>query len=97
MRFPGSMLLARPSCRIPIAFTTPGCVVKSSISLLSRNPAPATTNPEPNPVLIVVVMAAALPALSTTEKWVVCCPSASAEPWSGVARSAAMLLRCVVA
>src|SRR5207249_4354076 len=48
---------------------------KSSISLFRMTPVPETRMPAPKPVLMVVVMAAALPSASTTETCAV--------PWSG--------------
>ena len=46
MRLPGAIALRSP-CTSPIAFTAPGAVVKSSISLLSRNWPPGTVNAAP--------------------------------------------------
>ena len=66
IRFPGSIALAiLPTS--PYALGIPGFDEKSSISLLSRKPAPSTTIPFPNQPLIVVVTLTALPHLSTTE------------------------------
>ena len=45
----------------------PGAVVKSSISSLSRNPAPPTVTALPYELFNVVVTLTALPAESTTE------------------------------
>ena len=42
-------------------------MVKSSISLFNRNPAPLTVTALPNPPFSVVVTDAAFPAASTTE------------------------------
>ncbi|NBU26539.1 MAG: hypothetical protein EBS39_13205, partial [Gammaproteobacteria bacterium] len=47
MRLPGAISLARPPTT-PYMFGWPGLVLKSSISLLSRKPAPVTTTPLPN-------------------------------------------------
>ncbi len=77
IRLPGAIAFASPITS-PSLFATPGCAVKSSISLLSRNPAPGTTDADPFPELIVVVSATALPCPLTTEKWVVCFPSGAA-------------------
>ncbi len=66
MRLPGTIALASP-CTRPYWLGLPGAVVKSSISLFNRNPAPVTVTALPNPPLSVVVTAAALPAASTTE------------------------------
>ncbi len=66
MRAPGRTALARP-CTRPNWLGTPGLAVKSSISLLSRNPAPSTVTRLPYRELIVVVTATALPAASTIE------------------------------
>ena len=46
MRLPGAMALAAPPTT-PYMFGAPGLTLKSSISLLSRKPAPATTTPSP--------------------------------------------------
>src|SRR3989454_7484383 len=51
----------------PYMFGFPGAVVKSSISLFKRNPAPATVTALPKPPFKVVVTAAALPSASTME------------------------------
>ena len=66
MRFFGAMALASPWIR-PYWFGWPGAPVKSSISLLSRNPAPCTVTALPNPPFSVVVIEAALPSASTIE------------------------------
>ncbi len=72
-------------------FGVPGRAAKSSISLLSRKPAPATVTADPYQPLMVVVSATALPRPSVTEKWVVCRLSARAgrpdTSRDGVARS----------
>src|SRR5208337_1673760 len=73
-RLPGPMALASDWIRPKRALGTPGCVVKSSISLLSKKPAEEVTC-EPYLSFSVVVQATALPAASTTEKCVVCGPS----------------------
>ena len=52
IRFFGSTLLASPPIS-PYAFGTPGLIEKSSISLLSKNPAPSTTRHEPKLVFSV--------------------------------------------
>ena len=70
IRLPGSILFAAP-CTRPNVFGDPGFAVKSSISLLSRKPAPATVTPLPNAVLSVVVIATAMPLPSTTLRCVV--------------------------
>ena len=46
MRLPGSIAFASP-CTSPNWFGLPGLAAKSSISSLSRKPAPATTTPLP--------------------------------------------------
>ena len=51
----------------PYILGTPGFAEKSSISLLSRNPAPSTTMPHPNDPLSVVVTLTAFPHWSITE------------------------------
>ena len=66
MRLPGCTSLATPPIT-PNMFGTPGLALKSSISLLSRNPAPVTVWPLPYPPLIVVVVDTATPSASTTE------------------------------
>ncbi len=90
MRLPGAMALASP-CTRPYMFGVPGRAAKSSISLFSRNPAPATVTADPYQPLIVVVSATALPRSSVTEKCVVCRLSAGAGlpeiSREGVARS----------
>ena len=60
IRLPGAIAFAS-HCRRPIALTAPTLVVKSSISLFSRKPAPVTVTPEPYPSLSVVVIETALP------------------------------------
>ena len=45
-RLPGAIALALP-CTRPNRFGAPGLTVKSSISLLSRNPVPGATTPAP--------------------------------------------------
>ncbi len=65
IRFPGAMAL-RSLCTRPYAFGDPAFDVKSSISLLRRNPAPVTTTPHPCRPFSVVVSATAFPAASTT-------------------------------
>src|ERR1700682_886342 len=56
-------------------FGVPGCVVKSSISSLRKNPAPLTYTPDPYRSLSVLVVATALPDGSTTDQCVVSLPS----------------------
>ena len=51
----------------PNAFGTPGLALKSSISSLSRKPAPSTTTPLPKLRFSVVVVDTALPWWSTIE------------------------------
>jgi hypothetical protein len=46
IRFPGAIALASPSTR-PYMFGAPGAVAKSSISSLSRKPAPLTVTALP--------------------------------------------------
>jgi hypothetical protein len=46
-RLPGAMALASPPTT-PNMLGAPGLAEKSSISSLSRKPAPSTTTPEPN-------------------------------------------------
>ena len=64
---PGSTPLSSPWTR-PKKLGVPGFAVKSSISLLSRNPAPATVTLLPNDKLSVVVTATAFPEASTMER-----------------------------
>ena len=52
MRLPGWISFASLPTT-PYAFGTPGLMLKSSISLFSRNPAPVTTTPLPKPRLSV--------------------------------------------
>src|SRR5687768_6671929 len=73
-RLPGSILFAMP-CTSPYTFGEPGFAVKSSISLLSRNPPFATVTPLPNDVFSVVVITTAIPLASTTQRFVVFEPS----------------------
>ena len=61
----------------PNMFGLPGLTVKSSISLLSKKPAPVTVTPLPNEPLSVVVSATAMPLPSTTHRFVVCSDSIS--------------------
>ncbi len=56
-------------------FGVPGCVVKSSISSLRKNPAPLTYTPDPYKSFSVLVVATALPDWSTTDQCVVSLPS----------------------
>src|SRR5262245_20464851 len=74
IRLPGAIAFASP-CTSSYWFGDSGFAAKSSISLFRRKPAPVTVAADPNPELIVVVNATALPAASTTEKCVVCGPS----------------------
>src|SRR5262245_61786272 len=76
MRLPGSILFAAPWTR-PNVFGAPGLVAKSSISLLSKKPAPVTVTALPHDVLSVVVSATAMPPPSTTDRFVVWLPSSS--------------------
>ena len=66
--------------RRPAEFGEPGFAVKSSISLLRRKPAPATTTADLKLSLIVVVRATAFPAASVTQRWVVWVPWAASSP-----------------
>ena len=66
IRLPGTIALFSPSTR-PNWLGWPGDAAKSSISLFSRKPAPATVTALPKPLLIVVVTDAAAPQRSTTE------------------------------
>ena len=66
MRLPGAMAFASPWTR-PYMLGFPGAAVKSSISSLSRKPAPLTVTALPNPSFNVVVTATAAPEPSTTE------------------------------
>src|SRR6202034_637145 len=77
IRLPGAIAFASPITS-PSLFGVPGWAVKSSISLLSRNPAPGTLDADPSQKWIVVVIATELPWPSTTEKCVVCFPSGAA-------------------
>ncbi len=66
IRFSGAIALASP-CTRPNWFGVPGLAAKSSISLLSRKPAPVTVTRLPYSELMVVVTATALPCASTIE------------------------------
>jgi hypothetical protein len=88
IRFPGSMALAAPWTS-PNWLGTPGRAVKSSISLLSRNPAPVTVTRLPYRELMVVVTATAFPGRrSPSSGW--CAPTRrGADPapgWTSVRR-----------
>jgi len=50
-------------CTRPNCWGVPGCTAKSSIWLFRKNPAPGTHTPDPYRLLIVVVIATALPLL----------------------------------
>ena len=65
-------------CTSPKKFGAPGLALKSSMSLLRTTPVPPATTLLPYHVFNVVVTDAALPALSTMEKWVVWVPSRNA-------------------
>src|SRR4051794_39559984 len=71
MRLPGATALASPWTS-PYMFGVPGFAAKSSISLFSRNPPPATVTADPYQPFSVVVRATALSWSSVTEKCVVC-------------------------
>ena len=62
----GSIAFALSPTR-PQVLDVPGLIEKSSISLFNKNPAPSTTCLLPKFVFSVVVIATALPSLSTTE------------------------------
>src|SRR6185369_7571087 len=66
----GAIAFASPPTK-PNILGVPGLLLKSSISLFRRNPAPFTNTLLPNPPFKVVVTATALPSASTIEKWVV--------------------------
>jgi hypothetical protein len=74
MRFPGAMPFA-PEPTSSYWLGIPGLASKSSISLLSRNPAFDTMTPLPNQEFSVVVSATTLPSASTIERCVVWFPS----------------------
>jgi hypothetical protein len=84
MRFPGSIAFRSPWTS-PYWFGVPGRDVKSSISLLSTNPAPATVTLLPYHEFSVVVIATALPKRSTIETCVVCIPSCEPATWAASA------------
>src|SRR5713101_5102308 len=92
-RWPGEMALASDCISPKRAFGTPGCVVKSSISSFSKNPAVLVTC-DPYQLFSVYVLATAFPAASTTEKCVVCRPSPKLTSVDGVAPVAATPHAC---
>ena len=63
----GSIAFASPPTS-PNMLGKPGFILKSSISLFNKNPAPSTTTFDPKDELIVVVIATAFPNLSIIEK-----------------------------
>ena len=66
IRFPGAIALFSP-CTSPNWFGVPGLAARSSMSLLSRNPAPGTVTLLPKNELTVVVTETAFPSASTME------------------------------
>src|SRR6266403_2180811 len=92
-RCPGAMAFASDCINPNSAFGTPGCVVKSSISSFSKNPAVLVTC-DPYQLFSVYVLATAFPAASTTEKCVVCGPSPKLTSVDSVAPVAATPHAC---